>query len=134
MMETAERTAFVYEQTTDKPFDEVVASIEKQTAEHKFRVLHVHDVQATLAEKGIDRDPVKIIEVCNAQFANEALNKSADVALFMPCRFSVHTLDDRTVVKLGRPTMIAQMMPGIGLDELAESVETTLKEILHASV
>ncbi len=126
--------AFAYRLESSKPFDEVVANLERQTAEHKFRVLHVHDVQATLAEKGFQRDPVKIIEICNAGFAHQALRKDMHVALFMPCRFAVHTENGRTVVTLGRPSMISQMMPGVGLDELAADVEKTLRSVMEKSV
>ncbi|MEW6411220.1 MAG: DUF302 domain-containing protein [Candidatus Zixiibacteriota bacterium] len=123
-----------YQMKSDKSFDAVVSNLEKQTSEHKFRVLHVHDVQATLAEKGLRRGPLKIIEVCNAGFAHEALGKNINVALFMPCKFSVYTEGDQTVVTLARPSMIADMMPGTGLDELAGNVEETLKKVMAASV
>ena len=126
--------AFAYRLVSNKSFDEVVANLEHQTAEHKFRVLHVHDVQATLAEKGFRRDPIKIIEICNAGFAHQALEKDMHVALFMPCRFAVHSENGRTVVTLGRPSMIAQMMPQAGLNQLAADVEQTLRSIMEKSV
>lgn len=125
---------FDYTLESDKPFGEVVAAIEKATADHQFRVLAVHDVQATLAEKGLERGPLKIIEICNAKFAHQALKKDASVALFMPCRFAVYSEADHTIVKLARPTMIAQMMPEAGLDELAADVEVTLKKVMAAAV
>lgn len=125
---------FAYRLESDKPFDLVVENLQHQTAEHKFRVLHVHDVQATLAEKGFQRDPVKIVEICNAGFAHQALNHDMNVALFMPCRFAVYTENGKTIVTLGRPSLIAQMMPDAGLNELADSVEATLKNIMGKSV
>ncbi|MBU0983051.1 MAG: DUF302 domain-containing protein [candidate division Zixibacteria bacterium] len=120
--------------TSDKDFATVVANLEKQTAEHKFRVLAVHDVQKTLAEKGLERGPLKIIELCNAVFAHEALKKDVNVSLFMPCRYAVYTEGDRTVVKLARPSMIAEMLPQAGLVDLAGGVEKTLIDIMEASV
>ncbi|UCD64771.1 MAG: DUF302 domain-containing protein [Candidatus Zixiibacteriota bacterium] len=123
-----------YRLESDKPFDSVVESIEKETAGHNFRVLHVHDVQATLAEKGFERGPLKIIEVCNAGFAHRALDKENNVALFMPCKFVVGTEGIRTVVTLARPVMIAEMLPDAGLDELAAEVESTLRKVMEASV
>jgi len=117
-----------------KPFHEVVANIEKNVPLRQFRVLAVHDVQATLAEKGLTRSPLKIIEICNAQFAHEALGKQPEVALFMPCRYAVYGEKDKTVVKLGRPSMISEMMPQAGLNELAGSVEKTLIEIMKESL
>lgn len=125
---------FAYTLESTKPFDQVTAAIEENTAKHQFRVLAVHDVQATLAEKGLQRGPLKIIEVCNARFAHQALQKEAEVALFMPCRFAVYSEGDKTVVKLGRPRMIAEMMPDAGLEELATDVEVTLKRVMQESV
>jgi len=125
---------FAFSLESDKPFDTVVAKIEENVPKHMFRVLAVHDVQGTLAEKGFERPPLKIIEVCNAGFAHKALNKESDVALFMPCRYSVHAEGNKTVVKLARPTMISQMMPEAGLDQLASGVEGTLKQIMQESV
>ena len=40
-----------------------------------FWVLHTHDVKATLASKGFDREPLKIIEICNPKYVTEVLNK-----------------------------------------------------------
>ena len=125
---------FDYTLESDKPFDTVTAAIEKATAAHQFRVLAVHDVQATLAEKGLERGPLKIIEVCNAGFAHQALKKEPAVALFMPCRFAVYAEKDRTIVQLARPTMIAQMIPDSGLTELAADVEATLTKVMAEAV
>ncbi|MEW5796793.1 MAG: DUF302 domain-containing protein [Candidatus Zixiibacteriota bacterium] len=125
---------FAYTLESTKPFDRVVAAIEENTPRRQFRVLAVHDVQATLAEKGFQRGSLKIIEVCNAGFAHKALQKDSEVALFMPCRFAVYTEGGKTIVKLGRPSMIAEIMPGAGLGELASDVEATLKQIMADSV
>lgn len=120
---------------SDKPFDEVVANIESQTAENQFRVLAVHDVKQTLAEKGLERKPLKIIEVCNARFAHEALGREVNVAMFMPCKFTVYEEDNgKTAVTLARPQMIAELMPQAGLDDLAADVETTLKKVMESSI
>ena len=64
-MKTFEHTV-----TTEKSFAKVVTAIEKKTGGKGFRVLHNHDVAATLAQKGFKRQPLKIIEICNAKYAN----------------------------------------------------------------
>ncbi len=66
---------------SNKPFEAAVIAVEQKTSEKGFRVLHTHDVAATLAEKGFTREPLAIIEICNARYANEALNKDLSVAL-----------------------------------------------------
>jgi uncharacterized protein (DUF302 family) len=126
--------AYMYELESDKPFETVVENILKQVPERQFRVLMVHDVQQTLSEKGFVHDPLKIIEVCNARFAHQALGKDPNAALFMPCRYSVHGGSPKTIVKLGRPSMIARILSGSGLEGLATEVEETLMEIMRASV
>jgi uncharacterized protein (DUF302 family) len=123
-----------YTLKTKRSFTDVVSALEVAVPEHQFRVLHIHDVQATLAEKGLQRGPLKIIEVCNSGFAHTALQKDMNVALFMPCKFTVYTEGSETVVTLGRPSVISQMMPAAGLEELAGKVEATLKKIMHQAV
>ncbi len=123
-----------YQLRTKKSFDEVCADLEKLSPENQFRVLAVHDVKATLAEKGLERGPLKIIEICNAKFAHTATQKDINVALFMPCKFTVYTDGDETVVTLARPTIIAEMLPDAGLEELAAEVEETLKKVMTESV
>jgi uncharacterized protein (DUF302 family) len=125
---------YIFELKSEKPFETVAQNIEIQTVEHKFKVLAVHNVQETLAGKGFERGPLKIIEICNAGFAYKALLKDPRVALFMPCRYAVYTEAEKTVVKLLSPSMISVMMPEAGLDELAGSVDETMKSIMKASV
>lgn len=75
---------FHYTVETSKSFEVAVQAIEQKTAEKGFRVLHTHDVAATLAEKGFPRDPLKIIEICNARYASEVLKKDVNIALMLP--------------------------------------------------
>jgi uncharacterized protein (DUF302 family) len=119
-----------YDVETERSFDEVVADVERLTAEKQFRVLHIHDVQATVAAKGFEREPLKIIEICNAKFAHEALGKNMDVSIFMPCKINVYTEGGKTKIKAMRPAAIAEFMPGSGLEELAGGVDKIVTEIV----
>ncbi len=125
---------FALTKTTAKSMNEVVAAFEKIVPEHQFRILHTHDVQATLAEKGLQRDPLKIIEICNSGFAHKALQINMDVALFMPCRFTVYTENGKTVVSLGKPTIISQILPQAEFKALAEDVENRLVAIMNEAL
>ena len=126
--------SFAHTVMTDKKFADVVAAFERIVPEHQFRISHTHDVQATLAEKGFQRDPLKIIEVCNSGFAHNALQINMDVALFMPCRYTVYTEGFKTIVSLGKPTMISQMLPQAEFRALADDVESTLIAILNEAI
>jgi uncharacterized protein (DUF302 family) len=57
-----------------------------------------------------------------------------NVALFMPCKFTVYEKGAETIVTLARPTVIDQMLPGAGLEEIAGEVEKSLRTIMEESV
>ena len=119
-----------YTKTSEKSFDEVVAKIEELTAAKMFRVLHVHDVQATLKEKGLEREPYKIIEVCNAKFAHKVLGVNTNVGLFMPCKINVYTIDGKTIISAMRPAMISEFFKEDGLKSLAAEVDEIVRSIV----
>lgn len=122
-----------YEKESSRSFDDVVADVERLTAEHKFRVLHIHDVRATLDEKGFQREPLKIIEICNAKFAHEALGKHIGVSIFMPCKINVYTEKGKTKIMAMRPAAIADFMPDAGLNELAAGVDKIVTAIVDGA-
>ncbi len=119
-----------YTVESDKSIDDVSTLLEKITPEHNFRILAVHDVRETLAEKGFEISPLKIYEVCNAGFAYNVLSKDINAAMFMPCKIVLRQEDNKTVITLVRPSMISQMLPDSGLENLAGGVEKQLKELI----
>lgn len=115
---------------SDKSIDDVSALLEKLTPEHNFRILAVHNVKETLADKGFEIKPLKIYEVCNAGFAYKALSKDKDVAMFMPCKIVLRQEENKTEITLVRPSMISKTLPNSGLEDLAGQVEEQLKELI----
>lgn len=125
---------FVYQVTTGKSFEEAVQAVQAQTPAHGFRVLYTHDYQATFAEKGFVREPLKIIEVCNAEYAHKVLQQESLFSLMMPCRICVYTEGDKTIINTLRPTALLQMFQKPELREFAEKVEGILIEIIDSSI
>lgn len=124
----------VYVVTASKPFAETVEQVKQQTASHNFRVLHVHDVKATLGEKGFEIKPLKVIEVCNAKYANTALQVDITVSLLMPCRINVYENESgETEICTMRPTLLSRLFGDSSLDEFATQVEADLIRIIDAS-
>ncbi len=72
---------FDYTVTTEKSFDEAVEAVETETKNAGFRVLYIHDVTATLAEKSFHMEPLKIIEICNAKSAYTVLPGDIKIGL-----------------------------------------------------
>ena len=114
---------FDYTVETTKNVDEAVAAVEAKAQEKGFRVLYVHDVQATLSAKGFDIEPMKIIEICNAKFANQALAKDKKISLMLPCPISVFVEQGKTFISAFKPRVLSDFYPGLGIEELAGEVE-----------
>lgn len=120
--------AYVVE--SEKSIEVVSGNLDKASPEHNFRVLAIHNVQATLADKGFKIEPLKIYEVCNAGFAFKALSKDINASMFMPCKIVLHQEGKKTVITLVRPGMISTMLPDSGLNELASEVEKQLMALV----
>lgn len=125
-MKTFERTI-----STTKSFDDAVAAVEKKTAEKGFRVLHTHDVAATLADKGFTREPLKIIEICNAKYASQVLEKDVKLALMLPCPISVYVERGKTNISTLLPTSIVEFFPKAGIEKIAAEVERAVLGIIE---
>ncbi len=121
---------FQYTVNSDKSFEAAVSMVERKTAEKGFRVLHTHDVAGTLAEKGFNREPLKIVEICNARYANEALNKDVNVAVMLPCPIAIYTKGGKTFISTMRPSTLADFYPDSGIGDIAEAVEAKVLEII----
>lgn len=122
---------FEYTVTTSKGFDEAVAAVEAKSAEKGFRVLHTHDVAATLGEKGFPREPLKIVEICNARYASEVLKKDVRISLMLPCPISVYTEGGSTHISTMLPSVIAQFYPNAGIEGAAAEVERIVLAIVE---
>ena len=123
----------IYTITTNKSFDEAVKAVEEKTQTHGFRLLYVHDVQATLAEKNFKIQPLKILEVCNAKFASNALDIDLVVSLLMPCKINVYSEEGKITISTMRPTSLASIFNKEELRTFAEDVEEILIKIIDES-
>lgn len=121
---------FAYTVTTAKPVDEAVRAVEQATAAHGFRVLHTHDIAGTLAEKGFPREPLKLVEICNARAAHEVLRKEIAAVLMLPCPIAVYAQEGQTCISTMLPARIGEFFPGKGIEAIAAEVEKTVLAIV----
>ena len=124
---------FDYTVETTKSFDEAVAAIEAKSKEKGFGVLHIHDVKATLASKGFDREPLKIIEICNAKYASQVLAKDIKISLMLPCPISVYVEGGKTYISTLRPKVISDFYPRADIQSIAEEVDRIVLSIVDES-
>ena len=122
---------FDYTVTTKKSFDEAVTSVEKETKNVGFKVLHIHDVTATLKEKGFEIEPLKIIEVCNAKSAYAVLQADIKIGLCLPCKINVYLKDGRTYISGMRPIILPQFFPQANLGNLPVEVDEIIRAIVY---
>lgn len=123
-----------YTRSTAKTVEAAVADLEKALAERKFAVLWHLDVNRTLKEKGLDLDPeVRILEVCSAPRAKQALETNPDIALLLPCKIVVSRAGGETRIRLARPTALLGTLADPRLEPLAREVEQALAEAVEAA-
>lgn len=122
---------FDYTVTTTKNFNSAVKSVEEKIAKAGMRVLYIHDVQKTLAEKGFGREPFKIVEFCNAKFANEFLNKDIKIGLCLPCKINVYVKDGQTFVSGMRPIILPQFFPEADLGNSPQEIDQIIQKIIN---
>ena len=119
-----------YTKTTEKPFADVLQAVQDAAMARNFRTLHVHDVQATIAEKGFEIDRYSIVEVCNAGFAYKAITAHKPVGMMLPCRILLYADKGKTVVSLMLPSLISDIMSGADFGTLPADVEVVLKQVV----
>jgi len=124
---------FDYTVITEKSFDEAVKAVEKETEKAGFRVLYIHDVTATLAEKGFKIEPFKIIEICNAKSAYAVLKADLKIGLCLPCKINVYQESGKTYISGMRPVILSQFFPDADLGNLPTEIDTIIREIFDKS-
>lgn len=122
--------SLTYTVTTDKAFDDAVRAVEETTANKGFRVLHVHDVAATLREKGFEHEPLKIVEICNARYASRVLAEDVEVSAFLPCKVTVYQQAGATYLSALLPTLMGAFFPSPTIGEVARDVEAVVRTIV----
>ena len=124
---------FDYTVTTEKSFAKAVRAVELETKNAGFKVLYIHNVTATLAEKGFSIEPFKIIEICNAKSAYTVLQADIKIGLCLPCKINVYQKDGQTFISGMRPVILPQFFPQADLGNLPTEVDTIIRRIIDRS-
>ena len=124
---------FDYTVTTEKSLDETVAAVEQETKNAGFKVLYIHNVTATLKEKGFEIEPFRIIEICNAKSAYAVLKADIKIGLCLPCKINVYQKDGKIYISGMRPVILSQFFPKADLGNLPEEVDEIIRGIIDRS-
>jgi uncharacterized protein (DUF302 family) len=117
---------------TKKSFDTAADALDAAVKAHRFGVLHVHDLGATLRGKGIEfAEECKIFEVCNPQQAARVLAADMSMNMALPCRISVYTEDGKTHIGMIRPQpMLGMLSKDPALATIAADVEKATTQMI----
>jgi uncharacterized protein (DUF302 family) len=114
-----------------KPLDAVAQALEAAVARHKFGVLGVHDLRATMAKKGVDfTRECRVFEVCNPHQAKKVLEANLEISTALPCRISVYEEGGVTKLATIKPTAMLALYAAPGLGEVAREVEAAIEAIM----
>ncbi len=114
-----------------KPLETLAADLEQAVIRHKFGVLGVHDLKATMAKKGVafERE-CRIFEVCNPHQAKKVLEANLEISTALPCRISVYEEGGGTRLATIKPTAMLALYPNAELKHVAEEVEAVIERIM----
>ena len=118
---------------TQKSIDQVSKDLEAAVVRNKFGVLHIHDLKATMKNKGVDfPNECRIFEVCNPQKANSVLSVDMSLNMALPCRISIWEEDNKVKIGTLKATkLLSVLSDNEDLKLIAKEVETTINKIIE---
>jgi uncharacterized protein (DUF302 family) len=120
-----------YTVPTAKTSADAIQAVVDAAQLHNFRVSFVHDVAKTLSERGFEREPLSIVEMCNAKFASEVLAEDVLIGLMLPCPVMVYEEDGDVLISTMRPTLMGTLFPDAEIADIAADVEERLFAIVE---
>ena len=117
---------------SNKPFSQAVTDLDAAVKNHKFGVLHVHDLAATLRGKGFEfPEECKVFEVCNPGQASKVMAVDFRLNMALPCRISVYTENGKTMIGMIEPArMLAMLSNDAALASIAKEVEASIIKMI----
>ena len=121
---------------TNKSINQASEDLIQRVAEHKFGVLHVHNIKETLNNKDVEYDKeCRVFEVCNPHKAKEIMDVDMCLNLVLPCRISVYEENGKTLIGMIKPkSLLLLLSDSKSLLPVAEEVEETLIKIIQQTI
>ncbi len=118
---------------TNKTVEQAGEDLQAAVKDHQFGVLHVHDLKATLNNKGIEfSNDCKVFEVCNPKKASAVLTEDMSLNMALPCRISIWSENGKTHIGMISPKqMLALLSDSPELARIADEVEQTAIGIIQ---
>lgn len=105
-----------FESKSNFGFNETMDRLSQIILDGGWKITHTHDLQETMKKNGKDVLPVKVIELCNPEYAYRILGEDAQriYSNMMPCRISVYEkADGNTYVSRMNSELMASQIGGV---------------------
>ncbi len=116
-----------YSRKVKAEFDDVFADLEFAITEKNYRITGVNSIGRAITDRGSNPFPrASVVHFCNIEAAKQILEISMDYLLLMPCRITLHEIDNGYVL------IEARLLPlnDEKLRETAIGVNSLLREIV----
>lgn len=121
---------------SSKNVEEVAKNLQENIVANGFGVLHIHNLEETMHNKGVELgEACQIFEICNPKLAKEVLSEDMSMNMVLPCRISVYT--DKGVTKVGMinpSTLMQESSHAQALKDLASQVEQKAQTMIQSSI
>ena len=112
-------------------FDQAVERVTENLKNHGFGIITTIDIKEKLKEKlGIDFKRYVILGACNPASAHKAIEAEENIGLMLPCNVIVYEKEEKVIVSAIKPTIAMQMIDNAELNEIAEDIETKIKQVI----
>ena len=131
-MENTSTDSVIVTVETSLSIDEAVAALEEAAVSEKFGVVGFHDLNATMAKKGVEMEHQgRIVEMCQPQAAKDVLTLAPEISAALPCRVSVFDRDGKVWLSTVRPTAMLGMFHIEGAEPIARQIEEIMLRIME---
>lgn len=122
-----------FSKTTDYTFEEAIQRVTDELKKEGFGVLTTIDVKDTLKKKlDVDFKKYTILGACNPPLAHQALQAEEELGLLLPCNVVVYEKENKTVVSVFDPMIMAHIIDNPEMKPVAEEVKKKLEKVLGA--
>ena len=122
-----------FSKETTYSFEQAVDKVTEELKKEGFGVLTSIDVKDTLKKKiNVDFKKYTILGACNPPLAHQALQVEEELGLLLPCNIVVYEKEEKTVISVFDPNIMAHLIDNPEMKPVAEEVKKKLQKVLAA--